>query len=92
MSNEFKVYYTVSEAVAYLRRMGYRVELRDVKRYACNEEWVTKVWQVQNPNTGKWHDVNACYRDIRGFGTERAWQSHVSKMDMINYFNNKRDE
>lgn len=90
MSNEFKSYYTVSDAVEYFRNMGYRVELRDVKRYACNESWTTKVWQVQNPGTGEWLDVNTCFREIREIGDYRAWQAHVSKMDLITYFNSKQ--
>lgn len=92
MSNEFKSYYTVSDAVEYFRNAGYRVELRDVKRYACNESWTARVWQVQNPTTGEWLDVNTCFRDIRSIGDYRAWQAHVSKFDLINYFNDKKNE
>lgn len=92
MSNEFRSYYSVTDAVEYFKNAGYRVELRDVKRYACNETWMARVWQVQNPVTGKWHDVNACFVEARVIGDYRAWQAHVSKMDLINLFNNLAKE
>lgn len=90
MGNEFRQYYTVSEAIAYFRGQGYRVESREVERFACSESWMTRVWQVQNPGTGEWMDVNTCYREVRAIGDDKAWQAHVSKLDLISYFNNKK--
>ena len=89
MSNEFRQYYTMADAVNFFRGIGFRVELKTVTRYACNESWETKVWQIQNPHTGEWTDMNACYRDIRELGTNRAWQTNLNKLDIINYFKNK---
>lgn len=92
MSNEFRQYYTLAEAVNYFRGMGFRVELRTVTRYFCDESWETKVWHVQDPNTGEWEDLNACYREIRELGTDRAWQGYVNKLDIINYLKKKKNE
>lgn len=59
---EIKTLYSLTEAVALLRSVGFNPVEREILIYSANESWPSVKWMIRYGE--KWYDVETVFREV----------------------------
>ncbi|MGL5682660.1 MAG: hypothetical protein ACRDDZ_06320 [Marinifilaceae bacterium] len=83
---ELRIILTDEEIISFYRAHRIQVEYREVERYMGGQMVPVKVWQVKNPNTGKWMDMKSHFPGIFHHRMNALVLEQANHIDVLNSF------
>lgn len=81
---EIKNQFTQDEMIRFFRENGITVTENRIKKYLGNESWTIWEWQILNPNSGKYENMENTFRDIMEKRSNNLLLSGFNRIDLLN--------
>lgn len=81
---EIKNQFTQEEMIRFFRENGITVTENRVQKYSGNESWTVWEYQILNPNTGKYENMEYAFRSIMEKRSNYLLLSGFNRIDLLN--------
>lgn len=81
---EIKNQFTQEEMIRFFRENGITVTENRVQKYSGSESWTVWEWQILNPNTGLYENMENAFRYVMEKRSNYLLLSGFNRIDLLN--------
>lgn len=81
---EIKNQFTPDDMIRFFRENGITVTENRVQKYSASDSWTVWEWQILNPNTGEYENMENVFRDIMEKRSNDLLLSGFNRIDLLN--------
>lgn len=89
--NDFKIIFTPDEITRFFREHGLQVTENRIEKHSGGESWNAWEWQVQNPHTGTYENIETAFRRAIEHRYNSLLLAGYNKVDLLNTFKKNND-